>query len=72
MYTVKKLDAFFKVHEGKKVYHWNGTAWGVFDAFGVLHYTLNRENKKLYSVFDYKYVAQHEADWLNKNLEKEI
>ena len=66
MYTVKKLDALFKVHEGHTVIRWNGTAWGVFNAFGQLHFTLNCENKKLYSVFDYKYVAQHEVDLLNK------
>ena len=66
MYHVKKLDADFTVQEGNRVSHWTGTAWGVYDAFGVLHFTLNCEGKKGYSVFDYKYIAQHVADNLNK------
>jgi len=66
MYHVEKLKPDFRIHDGNKVSHFNGTAWGVFDAFGVLHFTLNCENKKLHSVFDYKYVAQHQADYLNK------
>lgn len=64
-YTIKKLASDFKIIDGSRTFTFSGFNWGVFDSAENLHYSLNNEGKKLYDVFGYKYVAQHQADFLN-------
>jgi len=66
MYHVKKLPSDFTVtDERSQICYFKGISWGVFDESDNLNYYTNQHGNRIYDVYSYKYVAQHQANHLN-------
>lgn len=65
-HVVKVTNRIFDHGQGK--FWYTGQAWGVFDTNDNLNYRTNQHGNRNYDVYDYKYVAQHQADYLNKEI----
>ncbi len=67
MYHVEKITNRTFTDDISEFWY-TGIAWGVFDNDGELSIRANPHGDPVYDVYDYKYVAQHQADYLNKEL----